>query len=57
MKQKIKELDKQISKATWCSCMAKIVGDEELVQKYETIRDQLNAEWLRLYDASRGETA
>ena len=57
MKQNIKELDREIAKTTWKSCMARIVGDEELVQKFEEIRDQLNAEWLRLYDASRGETA
>lgn len=49
----IRALDKEIAKTTWKSCMARIVGDEELVKKFEDIRDALNAEWLRLYEAER----
>lgn len=43
-------LDKEIAKTTWKSCMARIVGDEELVQKFEAERDELNGAWLYLYN-------
>lgn len=46
----LRQLDKEIGKLTWKSCMARIVGDEELVQKFEEQRDELNGAWLRIYN-------
>lgn len=51
----LKSLDRAAAKATWKSCMSCIVGDEELMAKFEEERDAINDEWLRAYKALKGE--
>lgn len=46
----LREIDRAHVRASWQSCMARIVGDEELVKKFEARRDRLDAEWLRIYE-------
>lgn len=51
----LRALDKAAVKATWKSCMSCIVGDEELMAKFEAERDAINDEWLKTYKALKGE--
>lgn len=51
----LRALDKAAVKATWKSCMSCIVGDEELMAKFEAERDAINADWLVAYKMLKEE--